>query len=67
MKARQKNIRANTVEDMSELMAQFSTQIEKDLNVLWARQPMQAFAPIAFANTVKLEVFVERVCGERRV
>ena len=40
-----KNIRANTVEDMSELMAQFSTQIEKDLNVLWARQPMQAFAP----------------------
>jgi ATP-dependent helicase/nuclease subunit B len=44
-KGEAKNIRANAVEDMSELMDQFSTQIEKDLNVLWARQPMQAFAP----------------------
>jgi ATP-dependent helicase/nuclease subunit B len=44
-KGEAKNIRANAVEDMPELMDQFSIQIEKDLNVLWARQPMQAFAP----------------------
>ena len=44
-KGEAKNIRANAVEDMPNLMDQFSIQIEKDLNVLWARQPMQAFAP----------------------
>jgi ATP-dependent helicase/nuclease subunit B len=44
-KGEAKNIRANAVEDMPELMDQFAIQIEKDLNVLWARQPMQAFAP----------------------
>jgi ATP-dependent helicase/nuclease subunit B len=44
-KGEAKNIRANVVEDMPTLMDQFSVQIEKDLNVLWARQPMQAFAP----------------------
>jgi len=44
-KGEAKNIRANAVEDMPNLMDQFSVQIEKDLNVLWARQPMQAFAP----------------------
>jgi ATP-dependent helicase/nuclease subunit B len=44
-KGESKNIRSNVVEDMPNLMDQFSIQIEKDLNVLWARQPMQAFAP----------------------
>ena len=44
-KGEAKNIRANAVEDMPTLMDQFSVQIEKDLNVLWARQSMQAFAP----------------------
>ena len=44
-KGEAKNIRANAVEDIPNLMDKFSTQIEKDLNVLWARQPMQAFAP----------------------
>ena len=43
-KGETKNIRANAVEDMPNLMDQFSTQIERDLNVLWARQAMQAFA-----------------------
>jgi len=44
-KGEAKNIRANAVEDIPNLMDKFSTQIEKDLNVFWARQPMQAFAP----------------------
>jgi len=30
---------------MPELMEQFSEQIVQDLNALWARKPMQAFAP----------------------
>ena len=44
-KGEDKNIRVHTVEDMPNAMAQFSEQIEKDLNNLWARKPMQAFAP----------------------
>ena len=44
-KGESKNIRSNVVENMPELMDQFSIQIEKDLNGLLARQPMQAFAP----------------------
>jgi ATP-dependent helicase/nuclease subunit B len=44
-KGEAKNIRVNAVDDMPELMEQFSSQIEKDLKVLWARKPMQAFAP----------------------
>ena len=44
-KGEDKNIRAHTVEDMPNVMTQFSEQIEKDLNSLWARKPMQAFAP----------------------
>ena len=44
-KGEAKNIRVNAVDDMPELMEQFSIQIEKDLKVLWARKPMQAFAP----------------------
>ena len=44
-KGEDKNIRAHVVENMPELMTQFSEQITKDLNSLWARKPMQAFAP----------------------
>ena len=44
-KGEDKNIRAHTLEDMPNVMTQFSEQIEKDLNSLWARKPMQAFAP----------------------
>ncbi len=44
-KGEDKNIRAHAVEDMPNAMAQFSEQIVKDLNGLWARKPMQAFAP----------------------
>jgi ATP-dependent helicase/nuclease subunit B len=44
-KGEAKNIRANALDDIPHLMDQFSMQIERDLNVLWARQPMQAFAP----------------------
>ena len=44
-KGEDKNIRAYPVENMSELMQQFSEQIAQDLNELWARKPMQAFAP----------------------
>jgi ATP-dependent helicase/nuclease subunit B len=40
-----KSIRAYAVENMPELMAEFSEQITQDLNTLWARKPMQAFAP----------------------
>ena len=40
-----KSIRAHAVENMPELMAEFSEQITQDLNTLWARKPMQAFAP----------------------
>ena len=44
-KGEDKNIRAHIVEDMPNVMEQFSEQIAKDLNSLWARKPMQAFAP----------------------
>jgi ATP-dependent helicase/nuclease subunit B len=40
-----KNGRAHPVEDMPELMEEFSTQIVQDLNDLWARKPLKAFAP----------------------
>jgi ATP-dependent helicase/nuclease subunit B len=30
---------------MPEMMGQFSEQLRKDLEVLWARKPMKAFAP----------------------
>ncbi len=43
--ADEKIVRAHPVEEMPELMAQFNEQIKTDLKVLWARQPMQAFAP----------------------
>ncbi|QWD60743.1 PD-(D/E)XK nuclease family protein [Polynucleobacter sp. MWH-UH35A] len=44
-KGEDKAIRAHPVENMPELMTQFSDQITQDLNGLWARKPMQAFAP----------------------
>ncbi len=44
-KGEDKMIRTHVVEDMPNAMVQFSEQIEKDLNNLWARKPMQAFAP----------------------
>lgn len=44
-KADEKIVRAHIVEDMDDVMVQFSDQIAKDLNVLWARKPMKAFAP----------------------
>lgn len=44
-KGEDKSIRAYAVENMPELMAEFSEQITQDLNTLWARKPMQAFAP----------------------
>jgi ATP-dependent helicase/nuclease subunit B len=40
-----KQVRSHPVEDMPELMQQFSVQIAQDLKELWARKPMQAFAP----------------------
>ena len=44
-KGEDKIIRAHVVADMPNAMTQFSEQIERDLNSLWARKPMQAFAP----------------------
>ncbi|MBU3557569.1 PD-(D/E)XK nuclease family protein [Polynucleobacter sp. Ross1-W9] len=44
-KGEDKSIRSHAVENMPELMIQFSEQITQDLNSLWARKPMQAFAP----------------------
>ena len=44
-KGEEKIVRAHSVEDMPDVMTQFSVQIVKDLNDLWARKPMQAFAP----------------------
>jgi ATP-dependent helicase/nuclease subunit B len=41
----EKQVRAHPVQDMPELMQQFSEQIVQDLKDLWARKPMQAFAP----------------------
>ena len=41
----EKIIRARPVEDMSEVMSEFSEQVVNDLNDLWARKPMAAFAP----------------------
>jgi ATP-dependent helicase/nuclease subunit B len=44
-KADDKIVRAHPVENMPEMMTQFSEQLSEDLEVLWARQPMKAFAP----------------------
>lgn len=45
LKNTEKNVRAHPVEDMSEVMTEFSEQVVNDLNDLWARKPMTAFAP----------------------
>jgi ATP-dependent helicase/nuclease subunit B len=44
-KAEDKIARAHPVENIPEMMEQFSDQLNKDLDVLWARKPMKAFAP----------------------
>ena len=44
-KADDKIVRAHPVERMPEMMEQFSEQLNEDLEVLWARKPMKAFAP----------------------
>ncbi|QWE21837.1 PD-(D/E)XK nuclease family protein [Polynucleobacter sp. AP-Jannik-300A-C4] len=44
-KAEDKIVRSYPVEQMPEMMAQFSEQLSDDLQVLWARKPMKAFAP----------------------
>ncbi|CAM3598522.1 PD-(D/E)XK nuclease family protein [Polynucleobacter brandtiae] len=44
-KGEDKIIRAHPVQDMPDMMQQFSDQITQDLNTLWARKPMKAFAP----------------------
>lgn len=44
-KADEKIVRTHLVEQMPEMMAQFSEQLNEDLEVLWARKPMKAFAP----------------------
>ncbi len=44
-KAQEKIVRAHAVEDMPSKMTQFSEQIVQDLNGLWERKPMRAFAP----------------------
>ena len=44
-KADDRIIRTHPVENMAEMMEQFSEQLHEDLQVLWARKPMKAFAP----------------------
>jgi ATP-dependent helicase/nuclease subunit B len=44
-KADDKIVRAHPVEHMPKMMEQFSEQLNEDLEVLWARKPMKAFAP----------------------
>lgn len=44
-KVEQKALRSQEVVDMPEMMQQFSEQITKDVEQLWAKKPMQAFAP----------------------
>jgi ATP-dependent helicase/nuclease subunit B len=44
-KGEQKASRSQEVADMPEMMRQFSVQITEDVEQLWAKKPMQAFAP----------------------
>ena len=44
-KGAQKTARSQEVQDMPEMMVQFSAQITKDVENLWSKKPMQAFAP----------------------
>jgi ATP-dependent helicase/nuclease subunit B len=45
VKDAEKIVRVHPVEDMPAVMAEFSEQVVNDLNDLWARKPMKAFAP----------------------
>jgi ATP-dependent helicase/nuclease subunit B len=38
-------VRDHPVEELPLKMEEFSKQLSKDLEVLWARKPMKAFAP----------------------
>jgi ATP-dependent helicase/nuclease subunit B len=40
-----KVLRVLEVQNMSEVMAEFSVQLTEDIEQLWSRKPMQAFAP----------------------
>lgn len=44
-KDEQKALRSQAVADMPEIMRQFEKQITEDVEQLWAKKPMQAFAP----------------------
>jgi len=44
-KGEQKAARSQEVVDMPEMMQQFSAQMTEDVEQLWAKNPMQAFAP----------------------
>lgn len=44
-KGEEKALRAQEVVDMPMMMQRFSTQITEDVEQLWAKKPMQAFAP----------------------
>ena len=44
-KSEQKALRSQEVVDLPGMMQQFSEQITKDVEQLWAKKPMQAFAP----------------------
>jgi len=44
-KGEQKAARSQAVADMPEMMQQFSAQMTEDIEQLWAKKPMQAFAP----------------------
>ncbi len=44
-KGEQKALRVQEVADMPAMMQQFSEQITEDVQQLWAKKPMQAFAP----------------------
>ena len=44
-KGEQKAARSQEVADMPEMMQQFSAQMTEDIEQLWAKKPMQAFAP----------------------
>ena len=44
-KGEQKAVRGQDVVDMPAMMQQFSEQITDDIKQLWAKKPMQAFAP----------------------
>ena len=44
-KSEQKVLRSQEVVDLPGMMQQFSEQITKDVEQLWAKKPMQAFAP----------------------